>query len=98
MSKTNRTIPFLLTALACLPLEAAIAHGTGKANVAYVGDSGGHLISDSSGDCVRTGSWSKDKDLVDCGAPPPVKAMAAEPAAMALTPLPRPKTVDSANV
>jgi OOP family OmpA-OmpF porin len=47
---------------------------TGKANDAYVGDSGGNLISDSSGKCVQTSSWSRDQALPQCdpNAAPPV--------------------------
>jgi len=38
----------------------------GKANDAYVGDSGGNLISDSSGRCVQTSAWSRDQALPQC--------------------------------
>jgi OOP family OmpA-OmpF porin len=84
MSKSIRPVSAMLGVLACMSLNPAVAHGSGKANDAYVGDSGGHLLTDSSGNCVQTGSWSKDQDLVDCGAPAPApKAVAAEPAAQA---------------
>jgi len=84
MSTINRSIVIALSALVCSAFNPAAAHEVGKANNAYVGDAGGHLITDGFGGCVSTSSWSKDQDLVDCGAAPPkVKAMAAEPAPVA---------------
>lgn len=57
--------------------NTAIAHEAGKANDSYVGAAGGsgHYITDSSGNCVRTGSWTAEDKTVDCGAEP-VKAEA----------------------
>jgi OOP family OmpA-OmpF porin len=58
----------------------AFAHEGGTVNEAYVGDSTGHVVTDSAGNCVRTSSWSEDKMIEGCGlvaaAPEPV----AEPA------------------
>ena len=53
--------------------NTAIAHEAGTANDSYVGAAGGsgHYITDSSGDCVRTGSWNVEDMTVDCGAEPP---------------------------
>lgn len=53
--------------------SSAMAHEAGKANDSYVGAAGGsgHYITDSSGDCVRTGSWKVEDMTVDCGAEPP---------------------------
>ena len=63
--------------------NTAIAHEAGKANDSYVGAAGGggHYITDSSGNCVRTGSWKVEDMTVDCGAEPPkvVKAPPAPP-------------------
>ena len=61
--------------------NTAIAHEAGKANDSYVGAAGGsgHYITDSSGNCVRTGSWTAEDMTVDCGAEPP-KAAEAPPA------------------
>jgi OOP family OmpA-OmpF porin len=61
--------------------NTAIAHEAGKANDSYVGAAGGggHYITDSSGNCVRTGSWKAEDMTVDCGAEPP-KAEAPPPA------------------
>ncbi len=52
---------------------------SGKANAAYVGDSGSNLITDSAGRCVQTGTWSSDQALPQCDpgkAPPVAKAPA----------------------
>lgn len=53
--------------------NTAIAHEAGIANDSYVGAAGGggHYITDSSGNCVRTGSWKVEDMTVDCGAEPP---------------------------
>jgi OOP family OmpA-OmpF porin len=66
---------------ACLLMaNTAVAHEAGTANDSYVGQSGGHYITDSSGNCVRTGSWKKEDMTVDCGAaPPPPKEAKAPP-------------------
>lgn len=60
--------------------STAIAHEGGKANDSYVGAAGGsgHYITDSSGNCVRTGSWKAADKTIDCGAEPP-KAEAPPP-------------------
>ena len=60
--------------LSVLVTTAAWSHDLGKANEAYVGDSGSHLVTDGFGNCVKTGFWSKDSDLGDCGAAPVEKA------------------------
>jgi len=46
--------------------EAGKPKASGKANAAYVGDSGSNLISDSAGKCVQTGTWSRDQILPQC--------------------------------
>jgi OOP family OmpA-OmpF porin len=58
---------------------AVLAHEAGKANDSYVGSAGGHYITDSSGDCVRTSRWKKEDMTVDCGAEPVVEAKKAPP-------------------
>ncbi len=61
--------------------QSVSAHGVGKGNDGFVVDSSGHLVSDGAGDCLKTGEWKKDLDLVDCGAEPKKTAVAApEPA------------------
>jgi OOP family OmpA-OmpF porin len=61
--------------------STAMAHEAGKANNSYVGAAGGsgHYVTDSSGSCVRTGSWKVEDMTVDCGAEPP-KAPTPPPA------------------
>ena len=54
--------------------NVASAHDAGTANDSYVGDSQNHYITSSNGDCVRTGSWKKEDQTVDCGAVPVVNA------------------------
>ena len=63
----------------------SFAHEGGTVNEAYVGDSKSHIVTDGSGGCVRTSSWSEDKMIVGCGLEP-----AAEPVAEAA---PAPKVV-----
>ena len=59
--------------------NTAIAHEAGIANDSYVGAAGGHYITDSSGNCVRTGSWVVEDMTVDCGAEPVAEAPPAPP-------------------
>jgi OOP family OmpA-OmpF porin len=61
--------------------STAMADAAGKANDSYVGNaaSGNQVIRDSSGDCVRTGSWKVEDMTVDCGAAPKVEAKAPPP-------------------
>lgn len=81
----NKTL-LNLTIVASLGFSAqSFAHENGEINEAYVGDSRSHVVTDSSGDCLRTSSWSEDKMTVGCGAEP-----AAEPVAEAA---PAPKVV-----
>jgi len=60
------------------------AHEAGKAGAGYVGDSTGHYITDSAGNCVRSGFWNSEDLTVDCGlevveAPPPAPMAPAAP-------------------
>jgi len=67
---------------ACLLMaNTAVAHEAGKATTdSYVGQKGGHYITDSSGNCVRTSSFNKGDMTVDCGAAPaPMKETKAPP-------------------
>ena len=79
--KKNLHIGGVLGAIATSVLlsSAALAHEAGKANDSYVGDSTHHYITDSAGNCVRTGSWKKEDMTVDCGAEPVVEAKKAPP-------------------
>ena len=61
--------------------STALAHHAGTANQSYVGNaaSGNQFITDSSGNCVRTGSWKAEEMTVDCGAAPKVEEAKAPP-------------------
>jgi OOP family OmpA-OmpF porin len=79
--KNKRQIGGVITAIAASVLftSAAVAHEAGTAGDSYVGGTGKHYITDSSGNCVRTGSWKKEDMTVDCGAEPVVEAKKAPP-------------------
>jgi OOP family OmpA-OmpF porin len=79
--KNKRPIGALLVAVAAgvFSTSAAVAHEAGMAGDSYVGGPGHHYITDSSGNCVRTGSWKKEDMTVDCGAEPVVEAKKAPP-------------------
>ncbi|OGI43160.1 MAG: hypothetical protein A2150_03815 [Candidatus Muproteobacteria bacterium RBG_16_64_11] len=59
-------------------MNAAMAHKGGKANAGYVGDSNGHLVTDSAGKCVKNGSWTPALAIEECGDKAPAKAPAVE--------------------
>ena len=84
----NKTL--LATAIAA-SLSASglvVAHEGGTVNEAFVGDSSGHIVTDGSGNCVRTSSWSDDKLIEGCGLVVAEPEPAAEPA-----PAPAPKPI-----
>lgn len=80
----NKTILNLAVAASLGFSAQGFAHEGGMVNDAYVGDSKGHVVTDGSGDCVRTSSWSDGKMIEGCG----LVAAVAEPA-----PVPVPKAV-----
>lgn len=95
MNTTSRIIG--LTALACsglLTAQGAAAHDAGKANSGYVGENDSHLITDGFGNCVKTGFWTSEDALADCG-DKAKEEVAAEPAPapapVAAAPAPAPK-------
>jgi len=61
--------------------NVAVAHEAGTVTEGYVGDSQKHYITHSTGDCVRTGSWKKEDQTVDCGLVPVAKAPPPPPPA-----------------
>ncbi len=71
--KINFRTGGLATTLAAGLLFAgtSIADEGGQATEGYVGDSSGHILRNSAGDCVRTSSWKAEDMTVDCGAEPP---------------------------
>jgi len=78
--KIDYRIGGLITSIAAgvLFASSAIADEGGMANQSYVGDSAGHNVRDSSGDCVRTSSWKVEDMTVECGAEPPAPEVKAE--------------------
>ncbi len=58
---------------------SALAAEGGGVNQSYVGDSSGKNVRDSSGDCVRTSSWSAELMTVECGAEPPAPEVTSAP-------------------
>ncbi len=71
-----KTVLLSAAAATAMASSLAIAHQGGTANDSYVGAVGHHHITDSQGDCVRTGSWVKADMTVECGA----EVKKAEPA------------------
>ncbi len=71
-----------LIAASALAANIAVADEGGKANEAYVGDGTKHYVKDSSGKCVKSGSWSKGTATKECHPelfPEPVAAAPAAP-------------------
>jgi OOP family OmpA-OmpF porin len=89
----KKTLPVaILTAVAALAGQSALAHPVGKATPGYVGDSNGMVVTDSSGNCVRTSSWTPAlaTEACDAGLVPKKAAPAPEPAKAEPAPAPRP--------
>jgi len=64
--------------------SSVTAHEAGTAGLGYLGDMNGHYVTDSAGNCVRTGFWKAEDMTVDCGlevaeAPPPAPMAPAAP-------------------
>jgi len=86
--KNNLQLCGVITSIAAGVLfsSAVTAHQAGNANNGYVGDHTGHYITDSNGNCVKTGYWTMELMTVDCGA-------LASPGAGAPPPAPTYETV-----
>lgn len=84
----NKTLLVTTIAASLSASGLAIAHEGGTVNEAFVGDSSGHVVTDGSGNCVRTSSWSDDKLIEGCGLVVAEPEPAAEPA-----PVPAPKPI-----
>ena len=79
MNKTILNLAVIAGLGLCAP---AFAHeGEHQANEAAVGDSSGHCVTDSSGENVRTSSWSEELGAAACGGVVAEAAPAAEPPA-----------------
>ncbi|MEN8108522.1 MAG: OmpA family protein [Pseudomonadota bacterium] len=85
MKKPNLKNLLAIVAATALTANVAIAHEGGKAGVAYVGSAGGHVVLDSSGQCVHTSSWSKETATKECN-----PELFPEPVAKAPPPPPPP--------
>lgn len=80
-STKNFLISSIVAVVSLTGMGAALAGGITD-NHAYVVDSNGTLVRDGSKDCVRTGSWTAEHGLVECGdAEAPMAAVAPTPAA-----------------
>ena len=89
----KKTLPVaILTAVAALTAQSALAHPVGKATPGYVGDSNGMVVTDSSGNCVRTSSWTPAlaTEACDAGLVPKKAAPAPAPAKAETAPVPKP--------
>jgi OOP family OmpA-OmpF porin len=79
----------MLTALASLAGQSALAHPVSKATPGYAADSNGMVVTDSSGNCVRTGIWTPALATEACDASLATKKAAA-PAQAEPAPAPKP--------
>jgi OOP family OmpA-OmpF porin len=89
----KKTLPVaILATVAALAGQSALAHPVGKATPGYVGDSNGMVVTDSSGNCVRTSSWTPAlaTEACDAGLAPKKAAPAPAPAKAEPAPAPRP--------
>jgi OOP family OmpA-OmpF porin len=89
----NLPLNVLMAAVASSALMAniAVAHDDGKAGAGNLGDSGKHIVTDSSGNCIRTSSWSKETAVKACNPelfPEPVAAAPMAPPPVAPAPPP----------
>jgi len=80
----NLSLNVLMAAVASSALMAniAVAHEGGKAGAGNLGDSAKHIVTDGSGNCVRTSSWSKNTAVKACDPelfPEPVAEVVAPP-------------------
>ena len=80
----NLSLNVLMAAVASSALMAniAVAHEGGKAGAGNLGDSAKHIVTDGSGNCVRTSSWSKETAVKACDPelfPEPVAEVVAPP-------------------
>lgn len=90
MKKTIHSAIF--TVVASLTAQSAMAHPVGQATPGYVADSRGMLVTDSSGNCVRTSSWTPAMATEACDAGlVPKKAAKPEPARAEPAPAPKPQ-------
>lgn len=70
----------LITAAVALATTSVLAAERGQANRGYAGDSHGIVVFDSSGNCVRTSSWTREMATPVCDADLLPRLAAVEPA------------------
>jgi len=72
----------LIAAIASFAGQAALAHSVSKVSSGYAGDTHGLVLTNTSGNCVRTSSWNKDMATAGCDADllPKMAAISPEPA------------------
>jgi OOP family OmpA-OmpF porin len=86
----NFLISSIVAVISLVATNGALAGGIYN-NHAYVVDSSGTLVRDGSNKCIRTGSWSEEHALVECGdavAAAPMAEKTPEPAPVAAGPKP----------
>lgn len=82
----------IFTVVASLTAQSALAHPVGQATPGYAADSHGMLVTDSSGNCVRTSSWTPAMATEACDANlVPKKPAKPEPARAEPAPAPKPQ-------
>ncbi|MEW6330578.1 MAG: OmpA family protein [Pseudomonadota bacterium] len=82
----------IFTAVAALAGQSALAHPVSKVTPGYAGDSNGMVVTDSSGNCVRSGIWTPAMATEACDAGlMSKKAAAPAPAPVKAEPAPAPK-------
>ncbi|MDA1108012.1 MAG: OmpA family protein [Proteobacteria bacterium] len=89
MKKSIKNL-LLSTAVAVMPfigMSSSFAEGITN-NHAYVVDNSGTLVRDGSKDCIRTGSWSEEHALFECGDAAAPEAMMKKDEAPAAGPQP----------
>lgn len=79
-SNKMKLVVAVAVATGLLGTNAILAHTGGKANAGYVGDSNGHLVINTSGECVKTGSWTPTLALEECSGKKSVTEKKPEPA------------------
>ncbi len=83
MTPSARSVALALGCASLLSSFTILAHEGGKTeNSAYVGDMNKHYETDGFGNCLQTGTWSKDQATAECD-PSLVKAPAPEPGPVA---------------
>lgn len=82
MTTSARSVALTIGFIASVSSFTILAHEAGDLDTNYVGDGSKHLITDSSGNCVRTGTGSKDAVCDEVVVKAPEPAPVAEPVAM----------------